>query len=186
MAIEARLTLNPDDYNAALEAAKKNTENLRKEIEKTGKNISDTAKSVSQSIEQSAKRIESSTAKTVAKTASSWNKALEKMSKGGVEEAIGEFAGGGWSGGIIAEGLKSAQTVVKEIYRLWKQGKEAVLEKTRAETSRSIALQSSAFLNFAVSMSTDSFRTIAACQTLIGRTASSVKTGRDCLADRHS
>lgn len=34
MAIEARLTLNPDDYNAALEAAKKNTENLRKEIEK--------------------------------------------------------------------------------------------------------------------------------------------------------
>ena len=35
MAIEARLTLNPDDYNAALEAAKKNTENLRKEIEKT-------------------------------------------------------------------------------------------------------------------------------------------------------
>ncbi len=76
MAIEARLTLNPDDYNAALEAAKKNTENLRKEIEKT--------------------------------------------------------------------------------------------------------------LNFAVSMSTDSFRTFAACQTLIGWTASSVKTGRDCLADRHS
>lgn len=76
MAIEARLTLNPDDYNAALEAAKENTENLRKEIEKT--------------------------------------------------------------------------------------------------------------LNFAVSMSTDSFRTFAACQTLIGRTASSVKTGRDCLADRHS
>ncbi len=76
MAIEARLTLNPDDYNAALEAAKKNTENLRKEIEKT--------------------------------------------------------------------------------------------------------------LNFAVSMSTDSFRTFAACQTLIDWTASSVKTGRDCLADRHS
>lgn len=76
MAIEARLTLNPDDYNAALEAAKKNTENLRKEIEKT--------------------------------------------------------------------------------------------------------------LNFAVSMSTDSFRTFAACQTLIGWTASSVKTSRDCLADRHS
>lgn len=76
MAIEARLTLNPDDYNAALEAAKKNTENLRKEIEKT--------------------------------------------------------------------------------------------------------------LNFAVSMSTDSFRTFAACQTLIGWTASSVKTGSDCLADRHS
>ena len=76
MAIEARLTLNPDDYNAALEAAKKNTENLRKEIEKT--------------------------------------------------------------------------------------------------------------LNFAVSMSTDSFRTFAACQTLIGWTASSVKTGRDCLAARHS
>ena len=76
MAIEARLTLNPDDYNAALEAAKKNTENLRKEIEKT--------------------------------------------------------------------------------------------------------------LNFAVSMSTDSFRTFAACQTFIGWTASSVKTGRDCLADRHS
>ena len=76
MAIEARLTLNPDDYNAALEAAKKNTENLRKEIEKT--------------------------------------------------------------------------------------------------------------LNFAVSMSTDSFRTFAACQTLIGWTTSSVKTGRDCLADRHS
>lgn len=76
MAIEARLTLNPDDYNAALEAAKKNTENLRKEIEKT--------------------------------------------------------------------------------------------------------------LNFAVSMSTDSFRTFAACQTLIGWTASSVKTGCDCLADRHS
>lgn len=128
MAIEARLTLNPDDYNAALEAAKKNTENLRKEIEKTGKNISDTAKSVSQSIEQSAKRIESSTAKTVAKTASSWNKALEKMSKGGVEKAIGEFAGGGWSGGIIAEGLKSAQTIVKEIYRLWKQKKEDTIE----------------------------------------------------------
>ena len=76
MAIEARLTLNPDDYNATLEAAKKNTENLRKEIEKT--------------------------------------------------------------------------------------------------------------LNFAVSMSTDSLRTFAACLTLIGWTASSVKTGRNCLADRHS
>lgn len=96
------------------------------------------------------------------------------------------MAGGELLGNLIIEGIKLLPTIAKEAYRLWKQGKEAVLEKTRAETSRSIALQNSAFLNFAVSMSTDSFRTFAACQTLIGWTASSVKTGRDCLADRHS
>lgn len=180
MSIEARLTLNPDDYTAALEEASKSTENFKKKAEQAGQSFSDSAKKAGTGAAQAVSQ-------ATAKAESSWSKFLNRIKNfSSIPSVIQGMAGGGLLGNLIIEGIKLLPTIAKEAYRLWKQGKEAVLEKTRAETSRSIALQNSAFLNFAVSMSTDSFRTFAACQTLIGWTASSVKTGRDCLADRHS
>lgn len=44
MSIEARLTLNPDDYTAALEEASKSTENFKKKAEQAGQSFSDSAK----------------------------------------------------------------------------------------------------------------------------------------------
>lgn len=107
MSIEARLTLNPDDYTAALEQASKSTENFKKKAEQAGQTASQAAK----------------------KTSASWRDAFNKIRKyATIKDAVKDMAGGGLLANIFTKAIDSIPTIIKEIDRLRKQKKEDAVE----------------------------------------------------------
>lgn len=122
MPIEARLTLNPDDYTAALEEASKSTENFKKKAERAGQSFSDSAKKAGTGATQAVNQ-------ATAKAESSWSKFLNNIKNfSSISSAIQGMAGGGLLGNLMAEGIKLLPTIAKEIYRLRKQDKEDAVE----------------------------------------------------------
>ena len=96
MSIEARLTLNPDDYTAALEQASKSTENFKKKAEQAGQTASQAAK----------------------KTSASWRDAFNKIRKyATIKDAVKDMAGGGLLANIFTKAIDSVPTIIKEIDR---------------------------------------------------------------------
>ena len=122
MPIEARLTLNPDDYTAALEEASKSTENFKKKAERAGQSFSDSAKKAGTGATQAVNQ-------ATAKAESSWSKFLNNIKKfSSISSAIQGMAGGGLLGNLMAKGIELLPTIAKEIYRLRKQDKEDAVE----------------------------------------------------------
>lgn len=118
MSIEARLTLNPDDYTAALEQASKSTENFKKKAEQAGQSFSDSAKKAGTGAAQAVSQ-------ATAKAESSWSKFLNRIKNfSSIPSVIQGMAGGGLLGNLITEGIKALPAIAKECYRFSAQAKK--------------------------------------------------------------